>query len=69
MLAQRSSTLGRFYAVLALTGDDRSRLLQAAQGVEGVTVVNEGEGRNRRLVYRPAKPAPVAKRVPDDDEE
>jgi hypothetical protein len=68
-LAHKSASLGRFYAVLGLTPDDRARVLQAARGIEGVRVNAEGEGRHRRLVFRPEKPAPLPKRVPDDDED
>jgi hypothetical protein len=36
-----------------------------------VRVACEGEGRNRRVVFTPEKPAPLPKRsmLPDDDEE
>lgn len=68
-LAQKSSKLGRFYAVLGLTTDDRARLLQAGRSVEGLRVLAEGEGRNRRLVFKPDRPAPAPKRLPDDEDE
>jgi predicted RNA-binding protein Jag len=68
-LAERSSKLGRFYAVLGLVPDDRARLQQAGQGIEGVKVESEGEGRNRRLVFRPERPAPVVKTLPVDEDE
>jgi hypothetical protein len=51
--------------------DDRARVLKAVEGVEGVAVTGEGEGRCRRVVFTPAKPAPLPRRLllPDDDED
>jgi predicted RNA-binding protein Jag len=71
LLAQRSATLGWYYAVAPMKADDRARVLKAAQAVPGVRVYVEGEGRNRRLVFAPDKPAPLPKRsaLPQDDEE
>jgi predicted RNA-binding protein Jag len=72
-LADRSNTLGRTYAVLSLSADDRARLLQAAKGSAGVTVRAEGEGIHRRLAFIPAKPVAMPKKsqMPDypDDED
>jgi hypothetical protein len=70
-LAQKSSSLGRFYAVAPMKVDDRARMLKAASAVAGVRVFVEGEGRNRRLVFAPDKPAPMPKRsaLPQDDDE
>jgi predicted RNA-binding protein Jag len=70
-LAQKSASLGRFYAFAAMKTEDRARVLKAVEGVEGVKVAAEGEGRNRRVVFTPAKPAPMPKRslLPDDDED
>jgi predicted RNA-binding protein Jag len=70
-LAQKSATLGRFYAVAPMKVEDRSRMLKAASNVPGLRVFVEGEGRNRRLVFAPDKPAPMPKRsaLPQDDDE
>jgi predicted RNA-binding protein Jag len=70
-LAEKSSGLGRFYALAAMKLEDRARVLKAVEGVAGVKVTAEGEGRNRRVVFTPDKPAPLPKRslLPDDDEE
>ncbi|RKH42382.1 hypothetical protein [Corallococcus sicarius] len=70
-LAEKSANLGRFYAFAAMKTEDRARVLRAVEGVGGVKVAAEGEGRNRRVVFTPAKPAPMPKRslLPDDDED
>ena len=70
-LAEKSASLGRFYALVTLKQDDRARVLKAVEGVPGVKVSCEGEGRNRRVVFTPEKPAPLPKRsmLPDDDDE
>ncbi|WP_223640593.1 hypothetical protein [Corallococcus sp. EGB] len=70
-LAEKSASLGRFYAFAAMKTEDRARVLKAVEGVDGVKVAAEGEGRNRRVVFTPAKPAPLPKRslLPDDDED
>ncbi|MFB1480509.1 hypothetical protein [Corallococcus sp. RDP092CA] len=70
-LAEKSASLGRFYAFAAMKTEDRARALKAVEGVDGVKVAAEGEGRNRRVVFTPAKPAPMPKRslLPDDDED
>ncbi len=70
-LAEKSATLGRFYALAGLKLEDRARVLKAVEGVAGVTVTGEGEGRCRRVVFTPEKPAPLPKRMllPDDDED
>nr|WP_211486839.1 hypothetical protein [Corallococcus exiguus] len=70
-LAEKSASLGRFYAFAAMKTEDRARVLKAVEGVGGVKVAAEGEGRNRRVVFTPAKPAPMPKRslLPDDDED
>ncbi|MCY1029951.1 hypothetical protein OV207_00645 [Corallococcus sp. BB11-1] len=70
-LAEKSASLGRFYAFAAMKTEDRARVLRAVEGVGGVKVAAEGEGRNRRVVFTPAKPAPMPKRsmLPDDDED
>jgi predicted RNA-binding protein Jag len=70
-LAQRSSRLGRFYAIAAMSKEDRARTLEAAKGIPGVKVTAQGEGRNRRLVFTPEKPAPLPKKTAQlyDDED
>ncbi|NTX05953.1 hypothetical protein [Myxococcus sp. CA040A] len=70
-LAEKSASLGRFYALAAMKQDDRARVFKAVEGVAGLKVTAEGEGRNRRVVFTPEKPAPLPKRslLPDDDED
>jgi hypothetical protein len=71
-LAEKAAKLGRYFALQLLGTEDRARVLQAAAGVPGVRVHVEGEGRHRRIVFTPDKPAPLPKRnaMPDwDDEE
>ena len=69
-LAEKAARLGRFYAVVPMKADDRARVLRAAQGVTGMAVTVEGEGRSRRVVFTPDKPVPMPKRnLPDDDDE
>jgi len=70
-LAQRSSVLGRFYAITTMSRENRARVVQALRGTPGVKVAVEGEGRQCRVVFIPEKPAPIPKRslpVPDDEE-
>jgi predicted RNA-binding protein Jag len=70
-LAEKSARLGRFYALAAMKPDDRSRVMKAVDGIAGVQVTGAGEGRNRRVVFTPDKPAPLPKRslLPADDDE
>jgi predicted RNA-binding protein Jag len=70
-LAGKSGTLGRFYAIAAMKLEDRARVLKAVEGVAGVAVSGEGEGRCRRVVFTPEKPAPLPRKLllPDDDED
>jgi predicted RNA-binding protein Jag len=72
-MAERSAQLGRFYAIASMTAENRKRVLMAAASVPGVQVRAEGEGRNRRVVFVPAKPVPMPRRAVldygDDDEE
>jgi predicted RNA-binding protein Jag len=70
-LAGKSASLGRFYAIAAMKLEDRARVLKAVEGVTGVAVAGEGEGRCRRVVFTPAKPAPLPRKLllPDDDED
>ncbi|MDY7231238.1 hypothetical protein [Hyalangium rubrum] len=70
-LAEKSASLGRFYAIAAMKQDDRARVLKAVSGVAGVAVTGEGEGRCRRMVFSPEKPAPLPRKLllPEDDED
>ena len=70
-LAHRSNVLGRFYAITGMSREDRARVLQAVRGTPGIKVAVEGEGRQRRVVFVPEKPAPLPKRTLPavDDEE
>ncbi len=70
-LAEKSASLGRFYALASMKLEDRARVLKSVEGMGGVKVTAEGEGRNRRVVFTPEKPAPLPKRslLPDDDED
>lgn len=70
-LAGKSGSLGRFYAIAAMKLEDRARVLKAVEGVAGVTVTGEGEGRCRRVVFSPEKPAPLPRKLllPEDDED
>lgn len=68
-LARKSSELGRFYAVANMSRDDRARVLQAVREIAGLRVIAEGEGRLRRLVFNPEKPAPLPKKTLHDDDE
>jgi hypothetical protein len=70
-LAEKSARLGRFYALAAMKPEERSRVMKAVEGVAGVQVACAGEGRNRRVVFTPDKPAPLPKRslLPADDDE
>lgn len=70
-LAGKSASLGRFYAIAAMKLEDRARVLKAVEGVTGVAVAGEGEGRCRRVVFTPDKPAPLPRKLllPDDDED
>lgn len=70
-LATKSATLGRVYAVMLPSAEDRARVVQAAAGVAGVSVRAEGEGHWRRVAFRPDKPTPLPKRalMPDYDDE
>jgi predicted RNA-binding protein Jag len=68
VLAERSASSGRLYAVVALGPLERGRLLKAADAVEGVSARAEGEGRLRRVVLTPDKVVPMPKqRLPVDD--
>ena len=69
LLAQRSATSGRLYAVVAMPPEVRGRLLRAADGVAGLTARTEGEGRLRRVVLTPEKLVPMPRqRLPVEDD-
>ncbi|WNG31270.1 hypothetical protein F0U62_50155 [Cystobacter fuscus] len=70
-LAEKSSSLGRVYALVTMKQEDRARVLKAVSDVPGLKVACEGEGRNRRVVFTPDKAAPLPKRsiLPADDDE
>ena len=69
-LATRAAELGRFYAISPVKPEDRARLLKASQGMAGVKVKLEGDGRSRRVVFVPDKPTPMPRRaLPVHDDE
>ncbi len=69
-LAQKAGSLGRFYAIVGMSREDCVRVLKATAETDGAKVIAEGDGRNRRVVFVPDKPAPVPKKsLPADDEE
>lgn len=72
-LAEKAAQLGRIYAVMLLSPEDRARMLKAAAGVPGVKLKVEGEQHWRRLVFVPEKPVAMPKKAPmpdwDDEEE
>lgn len=69
-LAEKSAKLGRLYAVMGLTAEQRALMLKAAEGLKGVSAKAEGEGHWRRLVMVPEKLTPIARKqvMPDYDE-
>ncbi|WP_245919826.1 hypothetical protein [Melittangium boletus] len=71
VLAEKSASLGRTYALVTMKSEDRARVLKAVGEVPGLKVSCEGEGRNRRVVFTPDKLAPLPKRsmLPADDDE
>jgi uncharacterized protein YbjT (DUF2867 family) len=69
-LAEASARLGRTYALVGMSAEDRARVVQAVRGTPGMTVKAEGDGRNRRVALLPEKPTPMPRqRLPglDDD--
>lgn len=70
-LAEKSAKLGRVYAVMGLTGDQRALMLHAGDEVKGQKTKAEGEGHWRRLVFVPDKLTPISKKqvMPDYDDE
>lgn len=70
-LAEKAAALGRYYALVAMKPEDRARVLRGTEGVPQVRVAAEGEGRYRRVVFSPHKPAPLPRStvLPEDDDE
>ncbi len=68
-VAERSGSLGRFFAIVGMKREDRARVLRAVQGMPGVKVSAEGTGRNRRVVFSPLNPAPTKSSLPIPEEE
>lgn len=68
-LFERSARLGRTYSVLGMKPEDRARVLKAVAEMSGGAVRLEGEGRSRRVVFVPDKPAPAPRRGPPDYDE
>jgi predicted RNA-binding protein Jag len=62
-MAEASALTGRFYGVVALSEDDRLRMVRAVADVAGVRATVEGEGRLRRLVLTPDRPTPMPRRT------
>lgn len=62
-MAEASAATGRLYGVVALSADDRTRILRAVEGVAGVRAAVEGEGRLRRLVLTPDRPLPMPRKT------
>ncbi len=71
LLAEKSTHYGRIYGVVSMSAAERVNLARGADGVVGVTVKTEGEGRHRRVVFVPAnaKPMPKKSALPDYDDE
>lgn len=71
LLAEKSAKHGRLYGVMGLTADQRALMLQATDGMKGVTAKAEGEGHWRRLVMTPEKLTVIPKKqvMPDYDDE
>ena len=70
-LAEKSAKLGRVYAVMGLTNEQRALMLQAADGVNGQSAKAEGEGHWRRLTITPEKLTVISRKqvMPDYDDE
>ncbi len=73
LLAEKSAKLGRLYAVMGLSADQRALMLQATDGMKGASAKAEGEGHWRRLTVTPEKLTVIPRKqvMPDydDDEE
>jgi len=68
-VADKSSSLGRSFAIVGMNRENRARVLRAVQGSGGVRVSAEGTGRNRRVVFNPLNPAPTRSSLPIPEEE
>jgi predicted RNA-binding protein Jag len=70
-LAEKSARLGRPFALVMLSTEDRARVLAATKGLPGVHARAEGKKHLRRVSILPDKPAPMPRRhfMADDDEE
>lgn len=69
-LSENAAKLGRYYVLFPMKEEDRARVVQAAAGTPGVRVSCEGEGRHRRVVFKPDAPTPLPKQtLPDYDDE
>jgi len=67
-LAEAAARTGRYYGIVALSPEERARIVRAVAGVAGVRASAEGEGLLRRLVLTPERPTPMPRRVhPADD--
>jgi predicted RNA-binding protein Jag len=62
-LAEASALTGRYYGIVALSAEDRARMVRAVADVAGVRAVVEGEGRLRRLVFTPDRPTPMPRKT------
>lgn len=71
LLAQKAARLGRVYAVMMASQDDRARLVAAGKTVAGQTVRVEGEGHWRRVAFVSDKLVPITRKtvMPDYDDE
>lgn len=71
LLAEKAAKLGRVYAVLGLTNEQRALMLQAADAVKGQHARAEGEGHWRRLTVTPEKLTVIPRKqvMPDYDDE
>jgi len=59
MLAQKSLSHGRIYAVLLLSQPQRTCMQQATSQADGLRVFSEGEAHWGRLVFEPEKAVPM----------
>lgn len=71
LLAEKSAKLGRVYAVMGLTNEQRALLLQAADAVTAQRAKAEGEGHWRRVTFTPEKLTVIPRKqvMPDYDDE
>lgn len=71
LLAEKAAKLGRVYAVMGLTNEQRALMLQAADAVKGQAAKAEGEGHWRRFTVTPEKLTVIPRKqvMPDYDDE